>query len=159
MPIITMEDLANMQQKQKTVKNRPQDARKSAFPGPRPKNQEPEYHLQCQVVQWLNFAHPSALFTISPAGLRMSMFQGKKMKAMGYRKGTPDLIILQARGRYYGLLAEIKDRAPVSSAQHDFMDAAKAAGYKTVICYGLQDAIDKIGSYLSSPPMGAAVER
>src|SRR5258708_39776429 len=75
---------------------------------PRKRKNDAEYHLQVYVVTWLRLAYPRALFTISPAGIRLAPWIGAKFKAMGYRLGTTDLDLMEPRNEYKGFRIEFK---------------------------------------------------
>lgn len=114
------------------------------------KRDDPEHHLQVAVVMWLKLTYPNTFFTISPAGLRLPVYVGAKIKAKGYRVGTCDLLIFEARKGYNGFFPEfkIKPNKP-SSEQILFMQDAEDRGYKTAVYYTYEDAIRGIKEYLS----------
>jgi len=70
---------------------------------------------------------------------------------MGYRKGTPDVMIFEPRGCYHGLFLEFK--APdgkVADSQIEFKNAAMANGYSYAIVYSTDVAIKILEAYLMS---------
>ena len=108
-----------------------------------------EHDIQKKVVIWLSQFYPKALYTISPTGLVNSKAFGSKAKALGYRKGTPDIMILEPKGGFNGLLIELKkDNGVLSIDQRQFLEEADARGYKTKVCYGFEAAKDGIRTYL-----------
>jgi hypothetical protein len=70
----------------------------------------------------------------------------------GYERGTPDLFIAHACGGYHGLWVEMKrrfdDTTAVSDVQWKYMSRLRANGYQTFVCFGADDAITRITSYL-----------
>lgn len=112
-----------------------------------PKN---EYRIQADFIRYLELMHPDLLYTISPAGFIMSAGMAMKMMRMGYRKGTPDVMIFEPRGQWHGLLIEFKDpKGVVSDAQKEFLATASSRGYATAVCYSTSSAISLVESYLS----------
>lgn len=110
-----------------------------------------ESHDQIVVVRHLRCNRPNVLFTISPADMKLPMNVAKRVKAMGYRRGTTDLIILEARKGFHGLLVELKTKdGKVSPEQEEFMQMAYNRGYKVFVCRGADEAISKIENYLSN---------
>ena len=77
------------------------------------KNQ-PEYHLQKQVCQWLDQQYPDALYlSDTVASVKLTFPQQTRNKAI--QKGgfkCPDLLILEPRGVYCGLFIEFKTETP-----------------------------------------------
>jgi len=70
---------------------------------------------------------------------------------MGYRPGSPDIIILEPRGPFHGLMVELKAiKGTVSENQKNFHLEAIHRLYKTIIGFGLEDAQLKIKSYLDT---------
>lgn len=113
-----------------------------------------EYAIQSAFVRYLELMHPDFLYTIAPAGFIMSAGMAMKMVRMGYRKGTPDLLILEPREPWHGLLIEFKDpKGTVSQAQTDFLAAAMARRYCTGVCRSVNEAIELLNAYLL--PTGA----
>jgi hypothetical protein len=113
----------------------------------------PEYRIQTEVAKHLTLAYPDVLTAVSPAaGFKVSMGLAMKMMRMGYQKGTPDLIILEPRIIYHGLVIELKTPTGVlSSEQKSYLKKAAARGYLTAVCRSAKSAIDLIDNYLASP--------
>lgn len=105
--------------------------------------------IQKDIVKYLQLQYPDLLFTAMPGGMFSSPSQGAKMKAMGYRPGTPDLLIFEARNGYHGLFIELKktDGYPQDN-QVVFNDLALLRGYEAWICYGFDHAKKVIDDYL-----------
>ena len=106
--------------------------------------------IQEQVVVWLQRQYPRVLFTGGFAGEKMKIPSACRRKRMGYRPGSPDLIIFEAHPIYHGLMVEMK--APggkLSDSQKVFGEHASTNGYCYVVCYNLDEAQQKITKYLT----------
>jgi hypothetical protein len=111
-----------------------------------------EYAIQSAFIRYLELMYPDLLYTISPAGFIMSAGMAMKMMRMGYRKGTPDLMIFEPRGPWHGLLIEFKDpKGTVSEAQATFLAEAQVRDYQIAVCYSTNSAIALIEQYLGRP--------
>ena len=120
-----------------------------------PKRRDLEGNIQKQVVRYLRMQYPTVLFTASIAGIETTMLQMVRLKAMGYLKGTPDLMILEPSCpigyTFHGLFIELKADKKTSKAspeQKDFIDRLQKRGYEASICYGFDEAKYVIDSYL-----------
>jgi len=113
-----------------------------------PKN---EYRIQADFIRYLELMYPDLLYTISPAGFIMSAGMAMKMMRMGYRKGTPDVMVFEPRGLWHGLLIEFKDpKGVVSEAQTRFLFQARERGYRGAICRSTSEAISLLETYLKT---------
>lgn len=116
---------------------------------------KPEQKLQIQAANYLKLRYPSCLWTISPVGLIIGRNLGMLAVRMGYQKGTPDVIILEPRGPYHGLVIEIKWGDNTTSPEQDeFLDRAKARGYLTAVCYTHSEIVKTVDEYLALPIPG-----
>ncbi|MDR2341331.1 MAG: VRR-NUC domain-containing protein [Puniceicoccales bacterium] len=84
---------------------------------------------------------------------RLSRFARANRKALGFRKGIPDLYLLIPRGNYHGLFIELKSLCPThrraaSSCQGDFAKLLMLNGYRWTTCHGFENAIAEIERYL-----------
>lgn len=77
--------------------------------------------------------------------------EAAKLKAMGVKRGFPDLNLLVKRGKYSGLLIELKKLkgGVVSNEQNEWIDFLKSQGYAAYVCYGWEEAVDCIKWYLN----------
>lgn len=113
-----------------------------------------ETQEQAEVARWL--IGNDVFFTASANGARTSMIQAVKLKRLGCRAGVPDLFIFEPRGAYHGLFVEMKRpkiegvcaQGAVSKDQKDFIAEAEKRGYKAIVCYGAEQAIEAIKAYL-----------
>jgi hypothetical protein len=75
----------------------------------------PEYHLQKQICQWLEYQHPNVLFlSDTVASVRLTIPQQVRNKGI-QKKGfaCPDILILEPRGVFCGLFLELKVDSPL----------------------------------------------
>jgi hypothetical protein len=113
-----------------------------------------EHSEQVAIVQWsirMQGRYPElehCLFAI-PNSAKRSPQLAAYMKAEGMKAGVSDLLLLSPRGQFHGAAFELKipGNKP-TPAQLAFLDALRAQGYFTVVCYGAQAAIDRITYYL-----------
>lgn len=77
--------------------------------------QQLEYNLQKQICQYLRLQYPNILFfSDTVAQVRLTMPQAVRNKAIqkeGFK--MPDLVILEPKGNYAGLLIELKKESPL----------------------------------------------
>jgi hypothetical protein len=131
--------------------------------GNRSKNIHWEDDLQIQVATYLRLNYPAVKFTISPANIKLTKFMAKKVKSMGYGKGTPDLIIPARNAQFSGLWIELKserkeykdengenkvhEAGTASSDQLEWLAFLTAQGYKALVCTGYEEAKAVIDNY------------
>jgi hypothetical protein len=112
---------------------------------------KPEYELQCKVAQWLMLEYPKILFTIAPAGFITSAGIGMKAKRMGYRSGTPDILIFKPSGMFHGMFLELKcGKNDVSDAQKEFLEIAQGLNYYCCVAWDFETAKLNLTSYLEN---------
>lgn len=70
-------------------------------------------------------------------------------RAIGVKKGVPDLCLPVARGGCHGLYIEMKAPNGTTRAEQDWwLEELRGQGYQAAVCYGWEDAARVIGSYL-----------
>ena len=116
-------------------------------------SRQEETNIQIALSNYLKLKYPGVLFTIAPSGMKLSAFTAKMIKAMGYRAGSPDMMIFEPMfflGKlYHGLFLEIKtEKGIISSNQKEFLELLDKRGYKTYVCFGYQAGIQAIENYL-----------
>lgn len=91
----------------------------------------------------------------SPNGGKRHIKTAQKFKAMGTQAGFPDLFLFIPHGGYHGLFIELKRPKSQGKAQGRLSDSQKAMmaklgdqGYRAVVCYGYDEAIQTIRDYL-----------
>lgn len=74
---------------------------------------------------------------------------GGILKAMGVRKGVPDIDLPVPRGGYHGLRIELKtDIGTETKDQKWWRDKLTEQGYCAMLCRGWVEAVEKIEWYL-----------
>lgn len=96
----------------------------------------------------------------SPNGGYRTKKEGGKFKQMGTQAGFPDLFLFIPCGGYHGLFIElkrpesktadgkIKRAGETNKNQERMLKRLNIMGYKAVVCYGANEAIDEIKNYL-----------
>jgi hypothetical protein len=109
-----------------------------------------EFREQALLAQYISLQYPDLLYTASAGGMRTSIGTAKKMKRMGYKKGTPDMLIFEPKGNWHGLLIEMKREkgGALSESQKAFLDKAKGKHYYTAVCAGFDEAKKVIDNYM-----------
>ena len=103
-------------------------------------------------MAWFALAYPklSALLIHIPNGQNVGVVRGKKLKAMGLRKGFPDLFLYVPRGTFHGLAIELKTPKGVLSAeQRIYLAALNEQGYLAEMRRGFEGATKLISAYLA----------
>ena len=73
-------------------------------------------------------------------------------KAMGVKKGVPDLCLPVARGGFHGMYIEMKTPSGrVSDAQRWWLLRLTEQGYRVAVCHGYDAAVAELSWYLSLP--------
>lgn len=110
------------------------------------KRAAPEAKLQISVKQYLSYCLPDdILWTASLTGVHLSMQARTKAKAMGVRRGFPDLMFLFPDGvtRYIELKTATGSLSP---EQREFRDRAKPYGV-WALCRSLDEVIAALRSW------------
>ena len=94
------------------------------------------------------------LLNASQNGLAASSIQqAARAKACGMRKGFPDVFLPIASGSWHGLFIEMKRKngvpSDVSPEQQQWLEALEEQDYRAVVCFGWEQAVAWIDSYLS----------
>ena len=86
-----------------------------------------------------------------PNGVRCSIRQAQKLKAMGLKPGVSDTFLPCAVGGYNGLYIEMKRRkkASISREQRAFAGDMARQGYLVKFTYGWEQAVVEIEAYLN----------
>jgi len=101
--------------------------------------------------QWPELAF---MFHITNGGLRNKATAGR-MKAVGVKPGVPDIFLPVTRGHYAGLFVEMKyGKNKPSPEQQQYLDLLEREGYAVAVCYGCEQAIEKITAYLRGTQKG-----
>lgn len=78
------------------------------------------------------------------------MLEAVGLKDEGVRRGIPDLQLDVARGPYHGLRIEMKrSKGVVSPEQKEVHQFLAGQGYRIIVAWTAQDAINAIDDYLT----------
>ena len=127
-----------------------------------------EHYEQVAVVNYIDMRYPGTLYSASAGGMRTNIGTAIKMKAAGYKKGCPDLMIFEPRNGFKGLFIEMKapdsklgKKGQIKPEQQYWNTELKARGYAAYFCYGSDEAIRVIDNYfaiIKPGPHGATPE-
>jgi hypothetical protein len=108
-----------------------------------------EHQEQVMLITWFRLQYPKYIIFAIPNGGARHIVTAVKLKAEGVLAGVPDLFLMAAKGEWHGMFIEMKAKTGnVSDKQKEFMAAANAMNYKTIVCYGFDDAKTSIINYL-----------
>ena len=108
--------------------------------------------IQIALVQWFDLQYPDAAPWLyhSPAGGVRNKVTAWRLKAMGARRGFPDLTLWLPRGGFHGLAVELKaGRNKMTPEQADWLAHMSSAGWMVACCVGFDAARDTFASYLA----------
>ncbi|MBR1464320.1 MAG: VRR-NUC domain-containing protein [Prevotella sp.] len=121
-----------------------------------------EAQIQHSCVAWFRnkFADKQSLLFAVPNGGARTGASGAMRKYEGALAGAPDLILLHKRGGYGALLIEMKtpkvkgqkSAGRQSKAQETFQSQAEEAGYKYIVCHGIEEFVSKVCEYAHIRP-------
>lgn len=113
-----------------------------------------EYRNNPTFIRPLFFAVPNGAFL---GGKSPVTFM--RLKKEGFLQGVADLLYLQPRGEYAYLALELKTESRrrakdggLSENQMDFLQSAAMAGGRTLVAYGLDEAIEAFRDYMNLLP-------
>jgi hypothetical protein len=123
-----------------------------------------EESLQIAVSTYLKLNYPDVVFTSESSGIRVSIGTAMKMKKQRCEGKLPDMIVLEPRGQYNGLVMELKTvgqspflrNGSLSENAHvreqaRMLDRLKHKGYYALFVVGIDQAIRTIEDYLKMP--------
>lgn len=161
----TSDDLANLAMKrQNKKKNLAMQLANNLMncPGKPRRKQKLEESLQIQVATYLKLNHPNIIFRSDfAAGIKMTMGQAVRHKAMQSGRAYPDLFIAEPRGIHCGLFLELKrskeeilkkdgklrEDVHVQEQNNVRLELLKR-GYQALFACGFDEAIEIIENYL-----------
>lgn len=97
-----------------------------------------EYHLQTAVARFLGVCCPDLLWSHFPAGEARDEITGRKLKAMGLKRGWPDIILCCPDG-VMGAIELKAEGGKLSADQKMFSEALEASGGRFALCRSLGD--------------------
>jgi len=115
-----------------------------------------EYDEQCEIFAFAQIMiatnqYPElVLLNGSLNGVRLSIWQAKKAKNNGMKRGYPDIFLPVARGGYHGLFIELKRvrGGVVSPYQKQWLNDLTDQGYFACVCRGADAAKRLLVKYL-----------
>lgn len=120
-----------------------------------------EETLQIAVSTFLKVQYPHVVFTSESSGVRVGIGAAKKMKAQRSNCKLPDLIILEPKGEFHGLILELKTegKSPylkngeLSKQEHvqeqnRTLEKLRNKGYYACFAVGFDAAHEKIEWYM-----------
>lgn len=121
----------------------------------RAKPREIEDGEQMALMAWLQRQHPAAFeWTIHvPNGGRRSKRVAGRLKAMGTKRGVPDILCFVPSGNRLGLAIEMKrPGAPPSATSSDqlsWLMHLETLGWHACVCRGFEEAKTAFEGYLA----------
>jgi hypothetical protein len=107
---------------------------------------------QIAYFKWLQLQHPN-IFDMAihvPNGGKRGKVEASIFKAMGVKKGVPDIVIFMPCGGYHGFMIELKaPKGRPTEEQLDWGERLNERGYCWVICYGWLEATKQTIDYLN----------
>lgn len=123
-----------------------------------------EEYIQNEVCQYLRRFHPQVYYHVDLAGIRVtSKYQRLIISRQQGPEGFPDIVIYERRGRYNGLVLEMKRESPFKKrdgqlksdehlqAQDRWLKQFRSLDFDSDFYWSAESAIEKIAKYLSTP--------
>ncbi|MBQ0067598.1 MAG: VRR-NUC domain-containing protein [Phascolarctobacterium sp.] len=108
---------------------------------------------QERVMRWATFYEErftelKLLYHVPNGGSR-NQLEAANLKRQGVKAGVPDLTLPAPRQQYHGLYVEMKwGKNKTTEKQDWWIEQLRKQGYKVVVCYGAEEAMDEIAKYL-----------
>lgn len=112
-----------------------------------------EHNEQVVIFKWAKLHErkwPCLKYMFSTLnGVRLPIGLAKKAKASGNKRGVPDMCLPYPSNGYHGLYIELKVgyNSP-SKEQNEYLKFLRENGYKALVCYGAEAAIEVIKEYM-----------
>lgn len=108
---------------------------------------------QAALFEWAAYYPILKWMYAIPNGGNRNPKEAARLKAQGVKKGVTDVCLPIPHSPFHGLYIEMKrrkvdGRSTVTPDQNEFIGAMQMQGYKCVVCYGSEEAIDAIKTYL-----------
>lgn len=113
-----------------------------------------EAQAQSNIFKWANamatYYPELMLLNASLNGIRTEPRTKRMMYSQGMKKGYPDMFLPVARHGMHGLFIELKrdGKCKPTPEQVDWIKKLLEQGYEACVCFGEQDAMETIKSYL-----------
>jgi len=108
-----------------------------------------EASVQQAIVMYLQAQYPFALYCATAGGVKTSYLQAVRLKATGYVKGVPDLLIFEPCNGFHGLMIEVKrdSKSYATKEQKEWIEKLNERNYKAHVCKSFEDAKSAIDQY------------
>lgn len=117
------------------------------------KTHRSEAQEQIMIFDWAKLKPELKWLFSVPNGGSRNVVEAVNLKRQGVRKGISDMMLPLPKGKYHGLFIELKvGKNKPSAEQKEFILYANAVGYCSALCYGHEEAISLIESYLNLKP-------
>ncbi|WP_454667819.1 VRR-NUC domain-containing protein [Acinetobacter calcoaceticus] len=139
-----------MDQLKSTTKKKRLTPKERAALGMKPSEDEIQTQIinECQYLKYKGFRVSEIIRHIPNGGLR-SKSEAARLKRMGVRAGTPDLLLPVGNHGYISLWIECKtEDGDFLDSQIEQIPLLQKLGNKVVVCRSVADAIDTIKAYL-----------
>lgn len=103
-----------------------------------------EHEEQREFIRWFRKTNQDVRILAIPNGGSRTPSTAARLKAEGVSAGVPDLLIPA-----WNIWIEMKRKkgGKVSAEQKSWHEYLEKIGHKVLICYGSDDAIEKVGKY------------
>lgn len=100
----------------------------------------------------LQFPRLAKYLIAIPNGGKRDVVVARRLQDEGVISGVPDLFLAWPSKGFHGLWIELKRKdkslSKVSAAQKEMITALNDAGYKAIVCFGAEMALEAIKDYL-----------
>jgi hypothetical protein len=122
-----------------------------------------EEKVQEQLCNWIKIQYPKAIFTCDlSSGMRLTIGQAVKATKMRSSRALPDITAYEPRGKYFGLVLELKRKGTVIfkrdgalvadhhiREQHAMLERLRLLGYYAEFAIGIEDAMKQFNDYMN----------
>lgn len=107
-----------------------------------------ELALHVSVARFLDAALPKDAFwsTIAHGGFRLPISVAKRLRAMGLKKGVPDLFVIH-NGRTVFLELKVPGNYPTPEQKAVMANIEQAGGF-CFVCRSLEEVADALGQFI-----------
>lgn len=122
---------------------------------------DPEEALHMACIEWAmcrEASYPVLKWLVHvPNGGKRSKAVAGKLKAMGTKKGVPDLTCHRSCGQWKGLAIELKaPKKHPSADQEDWLRMFHSEGYLAGLAWSLEDFIELVTAYVTGSQLSTA---
>ncbi|MCI8442549.1 MAG: VRR-NUC domain-containing protein [Provencibacterium sp.] len=108
-----------------------------------------EAEEQTALFQWAGYVPELDYMFAIPNGGSRNVIEAANLKRQGVKAGVPDIFLPVPRGPYHGLWIEMKVKPnKLTEKQRDWLAFLSRMGYRTAVCYGMNEARRDIVEYM-----------